>query len=96
MIGIEPNGKITLVNASYSGLVLDQFLTKDCGILDLLQYVDSVMIDKGLDIEEEILSRRCALTIRPFLGQKLRLSPNESVEHIEISNVRVHVEKAFQ
>ena len=42
-------------------------ITRCCGILDLLEPPDSVMADKGFDIEPLLESRGAKLNLPPFL-----------------------------
>ena len=57
LIGISPDGVITFVSSLYPG---DKELTKQCGILDMLEVGDS---DKGFDIEYELIFKRCPFII---------------------------------
>ena len=50
LIGIEPSGMITFASDLYAGRVSDRAISKDYGILQLLEDGDSVMADKRFDI----------------------------------------------
>ena len=52
LIGIAPHGPITFVSSLYTGSISDKVITRCSGILDLLEANDSVMADKGFDIED--------------------------------------------
>jgi len=52
LIGISSNGAITFVLKLYSGSVSDKELTRQLGILDLLESGDSITADKGFDIAD--------------------------------------------
>ena len=52
LIGIAPHGPITFVSSLYTGSISDKEITRCSGILDLLEANDSVMADKGFDIED--------------------------------------------
>ena len=52
LIGIAPAGYIAFVSPLYCGYISDQKITEDSGILDLLESGDSVMANKGFDIEQ--------------------------------------------
>ncbi len=60
----------------------------------LLEDEDSVMADKGFDIEDD-LPNGCSLNIPPFLRGKEFLSPKEELETRQIAAVRIHVERAI-
>ena len=51
LIGISPDGTITFVSSLFPGSISDKALTRQSGILDLLESGDLVMADRGFDIE---------------------------------------------
>ena len=57
LIGISPSGAITFVSKLFPGSISDKQLTCKSGILDLLEPGNSVMADKGFDIEEYLIPR---------------------------------------
>ena len=63
LVGIAPSGAVTFVSDLYAGRCSDQKITNHCGILTLLEPGDSLMADRGFDIEED-------------LPDKVSLSPN--------------------
>ena len=65
LIGISPSGAITFVSKLFSGSISDKELTRQSGILDLLEAGDSVMADKGFDIAEYLIQRGVQLNIPP-------------------------------
>jgi hypothetical protein len=70
-------------------------LTKDGGILNLLEPGDQVMADRGnFDIEYDFPANT-TLNIPPFLNGKYQLSLEEEVRTRKIASVRVHVERAI-
>ena len=54
LVGISPSGAITFVSDLYSGAIFDKRLTQMSGILDLLERGDSVMADRGFDIQDDL------------------------------------------
>ena len=73
LIGISPSGYPSFVSSLYAGRISDKKITKDCGILDLLEPGDQVMADRGFDIESDLPSG-VTLNIPPFLDGKDQLS----------------------
>ena len=95
LIGIAPYGALSCVSDLYAGRCSDKAITKDCGILDLLQTTDSVMADKGFTITD-ISPSGVSLTSPPFLKDRPSLSIEEETETQCIASVRVHVERAIR
>ena len=93
LLGVSPNGYPSFVSSLYAGQTSDKKLTKDCGILNLLEPGDQVMADRGFDIEDDLPVT--TLNIPPFLNGKDQLSLEEEVRTRKIASVRVHVERAI-
>ena len=84
LLGITPHGAISFVSALYTGGISDKEITWCCGILDLLEPGDSVMADKGFDVEALLKEKGISLNIPPFLEKQQQFSQ----EHVkEIKNV---------
>ena len=84
------------VSSLYPGSTSDKELTHRSGLLDLLEVGDSVMADRGFDIQEELALLGVRLNIPPLLRGKKQLSSNELVETRRIASLRIHVEKAME
>ena len=87
---------ITFVSSLYPGSISDKELTRRCDILDLLEPGDSVMADRGFDIEEDLALRGVRLNIPPFLRGKTQLSEKELITTRRIASLRIHVEHAME
>ena len=94
LLGTSPSGYPSFVSSLYAGRTSDKKITKDCGILDLLEPNDQVMADRGFDIEDDLPSN-VTLNIPPFLDNKDQLSLDEELTTRKIASVRVHVERAI-
>jgi hypothetical protein len=82
------------VSSLYADRTSEKKITKDCGILDILESGDQVMADRGFDIESDLPSG-VTLNIPPFLDGKYQLSLEEEIITRKIASVRVHVERAI-
>ncbi len=51
LIGISPGGAITFISKLFPGSILDKQLTRKSG---LLMEGDSVMVDRGFDIQDDL------------------------------------------
>ena len=73
MVGISPSGAITFVSKLFPGSISDKELTRKSGLIDLLERGDSVMADRGFDIEGDLIVKGVHLNIPPFLRGKQQL-----------------------
>ena len=96
LIGISPTGAITFVSSLFSGSISDKELTRQSGILALLEKGDFLMAHRGFDIELDLIPLRVKLNIPPFLKGKSQLSEKEMVGIRRIASVRIHVERAME
>jgi len=94
LLGITPAESISFVSDLYAGRTSDKQATVDCKILQLLEAGDSVMADKGFDIDHD-LPAGTTLNIPPFLKGKDYLEPQEEIDTRCIASVRIHVEGAI-
>ena len=96
LIGISPSGAITFISKLFPGSISDKELTCQSGILDLLQPGDSVMVDKGFDMEEFLIPLGVKLNIPLFLRGKTQFDHSELVQTRWIASLRIHVERAME
>ena len=94
LIGISPAGCVTFVSKLWSGKVSDKEITLKSGVLALLEDGDTVMADRGFDIED-ILPSGVSLNIPPFKGTRSQLTAKEVEKTACIASVRIHVERAI-
>lgn len=95
LVGICPTGAVTFLSELYAGSVSDQALTRDCGILELIEPGDSIMADKGFDIAYDVLVCGAKLNIPPFLKNHQQLSKKNVILTRQIASLRIHVERAI-
>ena len=95
LVGICPTGAVTFISELYAGSLSDQALTRDCGILELIEPGDSIMADKGFDIGYDVALRGAKLNIPPFLKNQQQLSKKNVITTRQIASLRIHVERAI-
>ncbi|XP_022782216.1 leucine-rich repeat-containing protein 15-like [Stylophora pistillata] len=66
LVGIAPDGALPFVSDLYGGHCSDKIIVKHCGILQLLEEGDSVMADRGFEIQELLTPRKPTLINRCF------------------------------
>ena len=80
----------------YTGAISDKEITRCSGILNLLEAGDSVMADKGFDIEDLLRERSVSLNLPPFLDSRSQFSATEVQQIKMIAKLRIHVERAIR
>ncbi|KAK3755325.1 hypothetical protein QZH41_002742 [Actinostola sp. cb2023] len=97
LVGIAPYGAVTFISDLYGGHTSDKEMIEVSGVLEKLEPGDSVMADRGFEIQDLLVVRGCSLNIPPFMRCKDRLDPDEEVETRQIAAVRIHVsERAIE
>ena len=96
LVGISPSGTVVFVSDLFPGFISNKELTQRCGILNLLESVDSVMADRGFDIEEDLVLLAVKLNIPLFLRGKAQLSAKEQVKTRTTASLCIHVESAMK
>jgi len=96
LIGITPYGAVSFISCLYTGAISDKEITRCSGILDLLEPGDSVMADKGFDIEHMLNDKGVGLNIPPFLQSQAQFTAADVQETKTIAKLRIHVERAIR
>ena len=96
LVGISPGGAITFVSRLFPGSISDRELTRQSGFLQLLDPGDSIMADRGFNIQDDLTPLGVRLNIPPFLKGKSQLEENELIETRRIASLRIHVERAME
>ncbi|PFX19774.1 putative RNA-directed DNA polymerase from transposon BS [Stylophora pistillata] len=94
LVGVTPNGQVSFLSDLWGGRVSDRQITKESGILDLLEAGDNVMVDRGFDISN-IVPDGVSINMPPFLAGREQMSAAETEETMSIASVRIYVERAI-
>ena len=94
LVGITPSGAISFVSDLYGGNISDKKLTQVSGLLDLLQPGDTVMADRGFNIDD-ILPAGVTLNLPPRMNESGQLTESERTTTRRIASVRIHIERAI-
>lgn len=97
LLGISPSGTIIYCSEAFGGRASDKSIFNYSNILEkLMPTRDSIMTDKGFEIEHECLEARIKLIMPPKLEQKSQFSPEEIEKTKKIAAARVHIERVNQ
>ena len=94
LVGVTPNGQVTYLSQLWGGRVSDKQITRESGVLELLEAGDNVMVDRGFDIAG-IVPDGVAVNMPPFLAGREQMTAAETEETMSIASVRIHVERAI-
>ena len=94
LLSISPSGYPSFVSSLYVGRISDKKITKDSGILPLLEPGDQIMANRGFDIADD-LPCGVTLNIPAFLNGNDLLTLEEETSTRKIASARVRVERAI-
>lgn len=52
LVGVTPNGQVTFLSKLWGDRVSDKHITRESGVLNLLEAGDNVMVDRGFDVSD--------------------------------------------
>jgi len=93
LVGISPDGTVTFVSVLFAGSTSDRHTVIDRGILSKLVPGDSIMADKGFNIED-LLPDSVTLNIPPFKDTP-QFTEEQVKNTFEIAMARIHIERAI-
>ena len=97
LVGISPDGTFTFVSDLYEGTIRNVDLVEQCELLGLLEHGDSIMVDKGFDIQHLLTGIGVRLNIPPFRQGDWQFTPDDLRKtKKKIAAVRIHVERAIK
>ena len=94
LVGVMPNGQVSYLSDLWGGRVSDKQITRESGVLDLLDEGDNVMVDRGFDISD-IVPNGVSVNMSPFLAGRDQMTAAETEQTMSIASVRIHVERAI-
>ena len=94
LVGVTPNGQVSYLSDLWGGRVSDKQITRESGVLDLLDEGDNVMVDRGFDISD-IVPNGVSVNMPPFLAGRDQMTAAETEQTMSIASVRIHVERAI-
>ena len=95
LIGITPQGTVSYISEGWGGRTSDKFVTEHCSLLTYLVPGDTILADRGFDINDSVGAYCSTLKIPAFTKGKSQLSGIEVEQTRKIANVRIHVERVI-
>ncbi len=97
LVGISMTGAVVLVSKLYGGSASDVFITRQSGLLELLETGDAVMVDKGfINLKSDFKGKNIKLYCPPFLSSSSQLSKSEVECTRRVAAARIHVERKME
>ena len=90
LLGIAPSGAPVFISDLYTGSISDKDITKQSGILELLEKGDDCMADKGFNINDVVE----AIGVTLF-SDKAQFNEEEVENTQSVASVCIHVERAI-
>lgn len=93
LVGGSPTGLISYVSECYGGSVSDRQITERSSLLDLCQKGDSIMADRGFNVQDLFASRGVAINMPDFLKGRDHLPGTVIMKDRKLASKRVHIER---
>lgn len=95
LIGITPQGSVSFISEGWGGRVSDKHITENSKFLYKVLPGDTILADRGFDIQDSLGLYCATVTIPAFTRGKKQLSGIEVEQTRTIANVRIHVERVI-
>ena len=95
LVACTPVGTVSFVSCGAGGAMSDKRLVKESGILSKFEPGDTVLADRGFNIQELLLPFQVNLVIPPFLKKKKQFSLEEDARTKQVANARIHIERVI-
>ncbi len=93
LIGVTPGGLVSYVSDIYGGAASDRQICERSTLMDSCDSGDSIMADKGFNVQDLFISANVTINIPEFFKKKNRMSPMSVLKDRKIASKRVHVER---
>ena len=93
LVGITPGGLVSFVSDAYGGSTSDRQICERSPLSALCDPGDSIMADKGLNVQDLFMYSNVTINIPEFFKRKNRMSGETVAKDHKIASKRVHVER---
>ena len=95
LVSCTPAGTVSFVSCGAGGSMSDKRIVKESGILSKFLPGDTVLADRGFNIQELLLPYQVNLAIPPFLKKKKQFSLEDDARTKQVANARIHIERVI-
>ena len=95
LIGVSPGGLVSFVSDAYGGSTTDRQIVERCGLTQLVEPGDSIMADKGFDVQDIFAPYDVTVNMPTFFRKRNRISNKTLNRDRKISSKHVHVERVI-
>lgn len=93
LVGATPGGLTSYVSPAYGGPTSDRQICERSSLLTRCDPGDSIMADKGFNVQDLFVHRDISVNIPTFFRKKNRLSGRAVLQDRKIACKRVHIER---
>ena len=90
---VTPGGLVSNTSPTYAGSTSDRQIIERSNIFKMCDPGDSILADKGFNIQDLLAPYYIKLNIPSFFKKKNQLSTNQKISDKKISSKRIHVER---
>ena len=93
LVGATPGGLVNYVSPAYGGSTSDRQICERSNLLTLCDKGDSIMADKGFNVQDLFAPYDVTINIPTFFRKKNRMTGKTVLKDRAISSKRVHIER---
>ena len=93
LVGVTPGGMVSYISPAYGGSTTDRQIVERSNITSTVNPTDSIMADKGFDVQDIFAPMDVKINIPTFFRKKNRMSGETVLKDRAVSSKRVHVER---
>ena len=90
---MTPGGLVSFVSTAYGGSASDRQIVERSNLFQLCEPGDSIMADKGFNVQDLFVSRGVHVNHPEFFKKKNRLSNETVLKDRKIASERIHIER---
>lgn len=96
LVSITPAGMINFISNCWGGRTSDKHIVLKSGFLDIIEPYDTVLADRGFQINNEITLLLGKLLVPPGKRGAVQMTKDEVLKTKEIANRRIYIEQAIR